>query len=185
MKANPARNKSLEELKLDFILSVYDTITKQIQAMDLKISILLSWNGVIAVMLGREIGSYFSATTVNLFTMVCIILSVAGLVASAFFIWGVLKPRVGKMENHFTGLLFSEDILRLASTPGRRMDVFMNQLIAIKSPEEIFQQFSKSIVLISEIHHKKNKLFNRGLTSTALSFLILALLITLHGLKIQ
>ncbi len=185
MKAEIAKQKNIEDLKLDFVLTVYEAITKQIQQMDLKISILLSWNGVIAVMMSREVASLFSDKAFKIFPSVTLTLSILAIALSAYYIYRVLKPRVGNMDNNFAGLLFAGDILALGKDGNERMKNYLQYLLAIRSHEDLYQQFSKSIVLISAINVTKNQLFNRALTSTSFSFFALVLLMTLRGLRVQ
>ncbi len=184
MKASPVKQKNVEDIKLDFVLTVYEAITKQIQQMDLKISILLSWNGVIAVMISREIAFLFGEKVFRPFPVAVLIISIAGLILSALYTYRVLKPRVGKMEASHAGLLFAGDILRLGRNGTERMKKYMEQLLAIADHEQLYRQYVKSIVLISNISVNKNALFNRALAATATSFFLLSILIALRGLKV-
>lgn len=177
--------KTIDELKIDFTFAAYESITKQIQQTDLKVSLILSWDSIIAVMLGREIGQMVQGRFVNALTVLVVSLCVAFLAVSGVFIFLTLKPRmkISKREK-FTGLLYTGDILRLGKNSSERIESYMRHLTAIKDAPELYEQFVSSIVLISQIAHRKNKSFMSGLAATAISFGFLVTLIAIMSVRI-
>ena len=176
--------KSFDDVRLDFLMNVYDSISRQIQAMDLKISILLSWNGVVAVMGSRELSMILKFKEGHSGSVWLLVVVALCLGLSSYYTWGVLKPRIGRIPDTFAGLLFSGDILQLGKNPAERMAGYLKHLQSVEDHDHLYQQFSKSIVLISEIHVTKNRLFNKGISATALAFLILVILFALRGLRV-
>lgn len=171
---------SIEDLKLEFVRSVYEAITKQIQQMDLKISIILSWNGAMAVILAKQVTDMIGSKNYHwlvIFLMLGIITSMG---FSAVFSYQVLKPRKakGKSQEAFAGLLYSADILNLGKSARDRIQKYTDELLSINTHEELYRQFTKSIVLISEVQDKKNGLFVRALFTSVVSFTLLLALMT-------
>ena len=176
---------NIEDLKVDFVVSVYESVTKQIQQMDIKISILLSWNGLIAVMLGRLITTMVSEQKLSALTILLAVIVVITLFITGIFCFRVLKPRKGAMEDGFAGLLYSGDIMKLGEKNEDRIQAYLDNLLKIDTHEMLYSQFVKSIVLISEINQYKNNLFLRGLISTVICFSALVALLSLVGIKGQ
>ena len=175
---------SLEDLKIDFVMNVYESITKQIQQMDLKISILISWNGIIAVMLGREISAIYKGKVFEFYAIGLAIGVLITLVLGSIYCYKVLKPRSGNTEEGFAGLLYSGDIMKLGNTTSERIASYMNHLLEIDDYDKFYKQFTKSIVLISSINQYKNKMFIRGLLVTVISFSLLVGLLAVVGVKL-
>lgn len=173
--------KDLDELKLEFVRNVYEAITKQIQQMDLKISILLSWNGVIAVLFGREVAEIVAGKRFDVWILIMGAAVVLSLGISAVLCYRVLKPRAGSSPDKegFAGLLYAGDIQDLGKNPVERMGAYMDNLLKMDTHAEVYQQFVKSIVLISGIQLEKNRFFLKALTSTVICF---ALLLSLMGI---
>jgi len=163
--------QSIDDLRVDFVMHVYESITKQIQQMDLKISILISWDGIIAVGLAREITQIITNRLFSVSTIAPAAICILALLIAGWFCYRVLKPRQGTVEEDgFAGLLYSGDILKLGNGNQARMVQYMNELIKIDDHEKLYQQFIKSIVLISGISMFKNRMFTRGLLATLISF---------------
>lgn len=175
----------IEDVKLDFVMSVYDAITKQIQQMDMKISILLSWNGVVAVLLGREITSIFRAKLLEWDILALVFGIVFTLIVSGLYCYRVLKPRSGEIDNTHVGLLWSGDILKLGKKNEERISQYMNELLHIDTHDKLYEQFVKSIVLISDIQARKNRMFIKGLIVTVVGFTLLVGLIAIVGVKMN
>ena len=162
--------QGIEDLRADFVMKVYDSITKQIQQMDLKISILISWDGIIAVGLARSISQIVSNRMVHASTLIPAAVCTAFLLIAGFYCYRVLKPRQTKLDDGFAGLLYSGDIVRLGKENRKRMTLYMDELMGINDYEKLYQQFVKSIVLISDVHLYKNRMFNRALLATLALF---------------
>lgn len=178
-------DKSLSEQKLDFVMSVYESINKQIQSTDLKTSVIISWDSVIAIMLGREIGQMVKGDFVNVFTVVIASLCVLFLGFSGIFIFGTLKPRTRvSKRREFVGLLYTGDVSRLAKTSSGRIDRYLQALMHIEKDEGLYEQFVNSIVLISDIQNMKNKSFMYALGFTAVSFGFLVALIGIVAVRL-
>lgn len=176
--------KHLDDLKIEFVLSVYESIQNQIRHADIKVSLILSWVSITAVMLGREVSNMVVNKNYNVFSFIFIFIVLVTLGMSGAFIFGTLKPRMRRSKGkEFTGLLYTGDILRLGKEAPDRMVSYLTNLGKISSPEEINAQFVNSIVSISEIVEIKNKMFLRALASTAVSFAFLVLTIALNGVK--
>ncbi|MFP4362638.1 MAG: hypothetical protein ACLFR1_02085 [Spirochaetia bacterium] len=176
--------RHIEDVKIQFVLEVYESINKQIQHMDIKTSILLSWNGISAVLLGRELIVMVAAHMLNFATGIMASCSLVLLIISSIYVYTVLKPRVGAIrETNFTGLLYSGDILSLGKDATERMKRYIDELVAIESQEEIYQQFVKSIVLIADIQNQKHKKFIQALAYTAVAFALLVALIAIVGIQ--
>ena len=177
---------SVEERKSQFVVSVYDSITKQLQHLDVKTSILLSWNGIMALLLGKELMPIIMAQAFNfatIFIAACMLISL--LISGAFAIL-VLKPRRGAVERaKSVGLLWTGDILGLGRNKTERMDNYQKTLKEITDADMICEQYSRSIVLLAEIHESKNKWFSRGLMTTVASFLLLILLVAVMGITLS
>jgi hypothetical protein len=177
---------SIEDLKIDFVRNVYEAITKQIQQMDLKISIILSWNGAMAVILAKQVTDLISTRTYHPIPIVLMLAIATSMGFSATYSYRVLKPRKaksnGKVSEGFAGLLYSDDILNLGATARERMTRYSQELLGIQTHEELYRQFTKSIVLISEVQDRKNRLFTRALMCSVLSFTMLLALMTIMGL---
>lgn len=179
---------SIEDLKLDFVRQVYEAITKQIQQMDLKMSIVLSWNGAMAVLLAKQVSDLIASRTFRI-TPVILMVAITTLMGfAASYAYRVIKPRSAKSQNQvregFAGLLYSDDILNLGPTARERMARYQEELLAIDNHESLYRHFTKSIVLISEVSHKKNQLFTRALMCSVLSFtLLLALMLVMDVFK--
>ena len=179
---------SIEDLKLDFVRQVYEAITKQIQQMDIKMSIILSWNGAMAVLLAKQVTDLIRSRHVE---VIPIVLMAAVLVFMAFagsYSYRVLKPRSAKsqaqVKEGFAGLLYSDDVLNLGPTARERIARYQEELLSIDTHEQLYRQFTKSIVLISEIQNKKNRLFTRALMCSVASFtLLLALMMVMEVFK--
>lgn len=177
--------KTLEELKIDFTVAAYESITKQIQQTDLKVSLIISWDSIIAVMLGREIGQMVSGRFVNALTIPLVSLCVLFLAVSGVFIFWTLKPRAKVSKRaEFTGLLYTGDILRLGKNSTERIKAYLEHMMSMKSSPEIYEQFVNSIVQISAIANRKNKSFMSGLAATAISFGFLVFLIAVMSVRI-
>jgi uncharacterized membrane protein len=177
--------KTLDELKIDFSVAAYESITKQIQQTDLKVSLIISWDSIIAVMLGREIGEMVSGRFVNALTVPLVSLCVIFLAISGVFIFWTLKPRAKISKRpQFTGLLYTGDILRLGKSANERIEAYMRHMLAMKSTPEIYEQFVNSVVQISHIAHRKNKSFMSGLAATAISFGFLVFLIAVLSVRL-
>ena len=177
-------NKDLDDLKSAFVITVYDQITRQIQQIDLKTSIIISWDSVIAIMLGRELGQMVSGSFVNPFTVIVASLCAFFMAISGIFIFWTLKPRAKVTRRQgFTGLLYTGDILKLGHRPGERVSAYMNALLSIRDPEGVYEQFINSIVLISDIMRRKNRSFMQALAFTAFSFGFLVVLIGMVAIK--
>jgi uncharacterized membrane protein len=171
-------NKDLDDLKAEFVLAVYDQITKQIQQIDLKTSIVISWDSVIAVMLGRELGQMVSGHFINAFTIPLASLCVVFLALSGVFIFWTLKPRARLAKRPgFAGLLYTGDILRLGKGPEERREAYLKSLMAIDKADGIYDQFVNSVVLISDVLRRKNKSFMNALANAAISFGFLVVII--------
>jgi hypothetical protein len=174
----------IEELKLVFVMSVYDSVTKQIQQLDLKSSFILSWNGVIGVLLSHEFALIVHADR-NRGSLIMLALAVVcSLIVSGFYCYKVLRPRVGAVKERFDGLLWAGDIQKLGLTHADRIAVYMKQLIEITTHDKLYEQFVTSIVLISEILLAKHKSFRQALFATAISFSLLLSLMAIAGLNL-
>jgi hypothetical protein len=177
---------SIEDLKLDFVRNVYEAITKQIQQMDLKISIILSWNGAMAVLLAKQVTDLISARSYHVFPIALMVAITVSMGFTGVYSYRVLKPRQAKGQNKtgdgFAGLLYSDDILKLGPDARERIARYNAELLGIQTHEELYRQFTKSIVLISEVQNRKNKLFTRALLFSVMSFTLLLGLMTLMGL---
>jgi hypothetical protein len=177
--------KTLDELKIDFVVAAYDSITKQIQQTDLKVSLIISWDSVIAIMLGREIGQMVSGRFVNALTVPIVSLCVLFLAVSGVFIFWTLKPRAKiSKRGDFTGLLYTGDILRLGRNSTARIEAYMRKMMGIDKSPDLYEQFVNSIVMISDVAHRKNKSFLNGLAATAISFGFLVLLIAVVSVRL-
>lgn len=177
--------KSLDELKIDFTLAAYETISKQIQQTDLKVSLIISWDSVIAIMLGREIGQMVSGRFVNALTVPLASLCALFLAISGIFIFWTLKPRTKiSKRKEFTGLLYTGDILKLGRNSTARIEAYMRRLMEMRETPEIYEQFVNSVVQISDVARRKNKSFMNGLGATALSFGFLVLLIGIVSVRL-
>lgn len=176
---------SIEDLKLDFVRNVYEAITKQIQQMDLKISIILSWNGAMAVILAKQVTDMISARSYHLLPVALMLVIFTAMAFAATYSYRVLKPRkarsTGQVQEGFAGLLYSEDILNLGPSARERMARYNEELLTISTHEELYRQFTKSIVLISEVQHRKNTLFTRALMASVLAFTLLLGLMAVMG----
>ncbi len=177
--------KTLDELKIDFVVAAYDSIGRQIQQTDIKVSLIISWDSVIAIMLGREVGQMVSGRFVNVVTVPIASLCILFLAISGVFIFWTLKPRtkLSKLKE-FTGLLYTGDVLRLGKNSNARIENYMRSLIAIEDAPSLYEQFVNSIVQISDVAMRKNKSFMRGLAATAISFGFLVLLIGIVSVRI-
>jgi hypothetical protein len=175
----------IEDMKMSFVMSVFDSITKQIHQSDLKASFILSWNGVIAILLSHLLASIVHAES-HKWTLLLIATCVAAsLASSGAFCYKVLRPRVGVIKERNDGLLWSGDIHKLGVTHPERIEQYMCRLLTIDSREKLYEQFVTSIVLISEISLVKNKMFIRALISTVVSFSLLVSLMAIMGLKLS
>lgn len=173
----------IEDIKIDFLRSVYESITKQIQQMDLKISILLSWNGAMAVILAKQVTDMIHQKMYVWYVLLLMAGVLAGMIAGAVYSYTVLKPRksAGPAEG-FAGLLYSGDILDLGKDSVERIQNYSNELLNIQDHEGVYRQFIKSVVLISSIQMKKSALFTKGLTATVTAFTLLLGLMTAMSL---
>jgi hypothetical protein len=179
---------SLEDLKLDFVRQVYEAITKQIQQMDIKMSIVLSWNGAMAVLLAKQVSDLIASRTFRITPVILMVLITTLMGFAASYAYRVIKPRTAKSQKQvkdgFAGLLYSDDILNLGPSARERMARYQEELLGIDSHENLYRHFTKSIVLISEVQHKKNVLFTRALMCSVLSFtLLLALMLVMDVFK--
>lgn len=172
---------SLEDLKLEFVRQVYEAITKQIQQMDIKMSIILSWNGAMAILLAKQVSDLitshmFRPIPIGLMLVITVLMGFA-----ATYAYRVIKPRTAKGQagDGWAGLLYSEDILNLGPAARERMARYQEELLSIDSHESLYRQFTKSIVLISEIQDKKNRLFTRALLCSVVAFTLLLGLVLL------
>jgi len=173
----------IEELKLLFVMNVYDTITKQIQQLDVKSSFILSWNGVIGVLLFHELGMILHAEH-NRWSMLLLAFAVVcSLICSGVFAYKVLRPRVGAIKERFDGLLYAGDIRRLGSTQPDRIAGYLKQLTDIQTHEKLYEQYVTSIVLISEILLLKHKSFQQAILASVISFSLLLSLMAIVGLN--
>jgi hypothetical protein len=179
--------RNLDELKVEFVISVYETITRQIQHTDIKTSILISWDGVMAVMLGRQIVSAASVGRLGVWAMGLAGLVGVALVLSGISIYQILRPRSTSMAEDSgaaaPGLLYSGDILRLGKTPSDRMGSYLQTLVSMEDPSQIYSHYVKSIVLIAEISLGKNRRFVRGLLFSTVGFCLLAVLVSITGIQ--
>ncbi|MBI4978023.1 MAG: hypothetical protein HZC28_11100 [Spirochaetes bacterium] len=177
---------TIDDVKIDFVMNVYESITKQIQQMDLKISILLSWCGVIAAVLGREVAILIAQRQMRYSTIILTVGVVVSLLVSGFYIFQVLKPRKGKIgeKSSFVGLLWSGDILNLGKESRGRIKNYLHALTDITNHKQIYEQFVTSIVLISTIQDSKNRNFLGGLIATVISFSLLVALMAIVEIKL-
>ncbi len=186
IKRRVHRSMSIEEKKSQFVTSVYDSITKQLQHLDVKTSILLSWNGIMALLLGKELMPIIMAQALNwatIFISACMLISLLTSGALAIL---VLKPRRGALEKaRSAGLLWTGDILRLGGNKMERIENYQKTLNEMVDVNTICDQYSRSIVLLAEIHESKNKWFSRGLMTTVVSFLLLILLVAVMGITLS
>lgn len=179
------RKKHIDDLKIDFVMSVYESIQAQIRHADLKVSLILSWDSITVIMLGREIASMVAGRAVTPLHVILAGISLACVVASGVYIFGTLKPRVRSFADpSFKGLLYTGDILRLGKNAPERMTEYLSNLTAISENAEIYSQFIGSIVSVSEIVHIKNRMFLRALAATAIGFASLAGMIALVGARV-
>jgi hypothetical protein len=173
----------IDDVKISFVLSVYETIQNQIRQADLKISLILSWVSITAVLLGREVASVFGTGQFHVLPIILVTIAVIGMIFSGVFIFGTLKPRTKPLAGLKTkGLLYTGDIVRLAEEPIDRVKAYMEEITAIKTHEEVYAQFVASIVSISDIAQVKNRMFLRALAATAVSFAALVGLVAEAGL---
>jgi len=171
---------SQEGMSYQFVVHVYEAITKQIQQFDVKVSVLLSWNGVIAVLLGRELVMLFSRARPTVFIVFLLVVTSLLLVISSFFCYRILRPQIKHAEGD--GIFWAGDILRLGSDYKSRVEKYLSVLKMLQKPEDYARQIVQSIVGISEILMEKNKLFFYALISTISSFVFLVILIVRVGL---
>ncbi|GEM_PF-1244169 len=176
--------RDLGDIKADFVMAVYDQITRQTQQIDLKTSILISWDSVIAIMLGRELGQMVSGKFVNPITIIIASFCALFLALSGIFIFWTLKPRsrVSKRPG-FTGLLYTGDILKLGHKSSERAAAYLQALLAMNETSDVYNQFINSIVHVSDIMRRKNRSFLQGLALTAVSFGFLVALIGMVAIK--
>ena len=176
---------SIEDLKLEFVRIVYEAITKQIQQMDLKISIILSWNGAMAVILAKQITDLIHNRNYDVLSVLLLAAIVISMGFTSTYSYRVLKPRKahhnGPQGEGFAGLLFAGDILNLGKGAGDRISAYSAELLKIETHEELYRQFTKSIVLISEVQMNKNRLFTRALMGSVLSFILLLAVMMVMG----
>ncbi|MCX7881661.1 MAG: hypothetical protein N2314_00360 [Brevinematales bacterium] len=170
-----------ENLRYEFVLHAYEAITKQIHQFDVKVSVLLSWNGVIAVLLGREVVLLFSAAKPTLFLLLLLFLSAFFLLVSSVFCYRLLRPQI-KVNEEGNGIFWAGDILRLGKDHKERVEQYMKILLQLHSPEDYARQVVHSVVGISEIFMRKNTYFFYALFATITSFLFLILFIVRIGL---
>ncbi len=169
------------DLRYEFVRNVYEAITKQIQQFDVKVSVLLSWNGVIAVLLGREVILLFSNVKPTLLIYVFLFLSAIFLIISSIFCYRILKPQ-NKINEDGDGIFWAGDILRLGKNHKERVERYLNILLKIEKSEDFSRQVIQSVVGISEILMRKNKFFFYGLFATITSFIFLICLIVRIGI---
>jgi hypothetical protein len=180
---------NLDELKIQFVISVYDSITRQIQHTDIKTSILISWDGVMAVMLGREIVAIASNRHSGLsVTLIALAVGVA-LFISGLYVFQILRPRSPKVDAGANGvpergLLYAGDILNLGRTPSDRIQSYLTILTGLSETPQIYAQYVKSIILIADVSRNKNKMFLKALLASTVAFSLLAFLIALVGIKL-
>lgn len=174
---------NIEDLKLEFVRTVYESITKQIQQMDLKMSVIISWNGAMAVMLAKQVTDMIAGGAVHFLPVVLMVGVMGSMVFSGFFTFQVMKPRkakAGGTSEGFAGLLYSGDILDLGPTARERISRYTQELLDISTHDQLYRQFTKSIVLISQIQERKNSLFVQALLTSVVSFtLLLALMMVM------
>ncbi len=170
-----------DNLRYQFVTHVYDAITRQIQQFDVKVSVLLSWNGIIAIMLGREVVLLFSAVKPTFFIYVLLFVSAIFLIVSSFFCYKILRPQ-NKINEKGNGIFWAGDILRLGKNHKDRVEAYLKVLTQLEKPEDFAEQVIQSVVGISEILMAKNKFFFSGLFATIISFVFLILLIVRIGL---
>ena len=180
--------KSLDDLKIQFVVSVYETITRQIQHADIKTSILISWDGAIAVMLGREIAEMTSRGAFSIGVTALAISVAVGLIASGISVYQILRPRSpGQSDPEIAsepGLLYAGDILKLGKTPTNRMKSYLEMLVGMEEPGQIYSHYVKSIVLVADIAVGKNRRFVRALLASTIAFCLLAVLIAVLGVEV-
>ncbi len=176
--------KTIEEMKADFVMAVFETINKQIQQTDIKTSLIISMDSIIAIVLGREVGQIIGGRGLNPAVIVFASLCMLFLSVSIYFIYWTLRPRTRiSTRDDFTGLLYTGDILRLAKKPSDRIAAYMKELESLTDPSMVYGQFVNSIVLISDVSRRKNRSFQSGLLFTAISFGFLVLLMaTVSGI---
>lgn len=176
---------SIEDLKLDFVRSVYEAITRQIQQMDLKISVILSWNGAMAVILAKQVTDMIAGRTFHPLPVALMLAIFTAMAFAASYSYRVLKPRQansnGQAKEGFAGLLYSDDILKLGASARERIARYNEELLAISTHEELYRQFTKSIVLISEVLNQKNMFFSRALMASVVAFTLLLGLMAMMG----
>ncbi|URA09973.1 hypothetical protein [Thermospira aquatica] len=168
-------------LRYEFVSHVYDAITRQIQQFDVKVSVLLSWDGVIAIMLGREVVLLFSSVKPTLFIYAFLFMSAFFLIISSFFCYKILRPQ-NKINEKGNGIFWAGDILRLGKNHKERVESYLKVLSQLEKPEDFAEQIIQSVVGISEILMTKNKFFFFGLFATITSFVFLIFLIVRIGL---
>lgn len=187
---------SIEDVKAVFIMTVYEGISKQIQQVDLKISLLLTWNGVSAAVMVRTIGTIISEREMGFLKILLTVLATISLITAGYFIMRVMIPRKGfveseeavetdlekikKAEPAFAGLLYTGDILKLGNDNRQRILNYISTLNNIQTHEQVYEQFAKSIVLISHIFEKKALLFSKALISTVIAFVCVVSLILIE-----
>jgi hypothetical protein len=97
----------------------------------------------------------------------------------------VLKPRQAtgnaQAREGFAGLLYSDDILKLGDSARERIARYNQELLGISTHEELYRQFTKSIVLISEVLNQKNMFFSRALMASVVAFTLLLGLMAVMG----
>ncbi|MFN3660705.1 MAG: hypothetical protein ACK4TN_05660 [Brevinematales bacterium] len=169
-----------ENLRYQFVIHAYEAITKQIQQFDVKVSVLLSWNGVIAVLLGREVVLLFSVVKPTFFILFLLLVSASFLLVASVFCYRLLRPQI-KVNEEGDGIFWAGDILRLGKDHGERVERYMQVLMQLHQPEDYAKQIVHSVVGISEIFMRKNRYFFYGLFATIASFLFLILLIVRIG----
>jgi hypothetical protein len=180
---------NLDELKIQFVISVYDSITRQIQHTDIKTSILISWDGVMAVMLGREIVAIASNRQLGLSVTLIALAVGAALFASGIYVFQILRPRSPTVDAGIKGapergLLYAGDILNLGRTPSDRIQSYLTILTGLNDAPEIYAQYIKSIILIADVSRNKNKMFLKALLASTVAFSLLAFLIALVGIRL-
>lgn len=174
---------SLDDLKVDFLRTVYESITKQIQQTDLKMSILLTWNGAMAAVFGRYLGDMFRTRLGSWWVWILAAATLGTMVYTGINVYAVLKPRGGKgpKVEGFSGLLYAGDIQNLGKNAPERVMEYNRALIELPDHAAIYDQFARSIINISEIQLRKNRYFIRALGTTVTSFVMLIALMAVLG----
>jgi len=170
-----------EDLRYQFVVHAYEAMMKQIQQFDVKVSVLLSWNGVIAVILGREVVLLFAQVKATSFILFSLVMAVVFLIVSSVFCYAMLRPRLKENEEG-EGIFWAGDILRLGVDHMQRVERYLTLLREMRSVEDYARQVVHSVVAVSEIFMRKTRFFFFALASTITSFLFLILLIVQVGL---